>query len=333
MTAGPLASGMPAPSSEARPALRWVIVLTENWTMTPGSDPMQLVRWAQEAEDAGFDAAMTSEHIVLGPASGAAGRMPNPREYALPGNQDPDTPWPSTLLMLAAVAARTSTIRLAASAVIAPLRHPLQLAKELATLDALSGGRLTVQPTVSWHRDEYAALGVPFTERGARLDEHLQVWRLAWQAAATGSPFSFEGRFYRFDDVWVSPGPAQPDGPRLWFGGADMHDALLHRLVHHGHGWNPLGAPSGDDRARLSAGLQAVGRDLGDLELVGGTRATFTGGDSCADLGRALEDLPAKVAQGFTTFCIKPSQFIDDPADVGRFCREVVARGEALLAR
>ena len=76
-------------------------------------------------------------------------------------------PWPSSLVLLSAIAAATTRLRLAACAVIAPLRHPLLLARELGTLDLLSEGRLVVQPTVSWHRDEYEALGVPFRKRGA----------------------------------------------------------------------------------------------------------------------------------------------------------------------
>src|SRR5689334_23239832 len=141
---------------------RMCLILSENWTMTTGRDLATLVRWAREAEDAGFDSVMISEHIALGPAAGAAGLMANPREYALPGNQDPATPWPSSLVLLSAIAAATTRIRLVAGALISPLRHPLTTAKDLATLDRLSGGRLVVQPTVSWHRDEYDALGVSF---------------------------------------------------------------------------------------------------------------------------------------------------------------------------
>jgi len=121
----------------AQPKL--VLVLTENWTMMPGTDLKGLVRMASEAEDAGFDAVM-----VLGPDASAAGIMDNPRDWAYPGNQDPATPWPSSLILLAAMAAATSTLRLVAGAVIVPLRHPLLLAKELATLDQLSEGRLVV---------------------------------------------------------------------------------------------------------------------------------------------------------------------------------------------
>ena len=72
--------------------------------------------------------------------------------------------------------------------------------------------------------------------------------------------------------------------------------------------------------------MNAAGRDIRELELVGGTRAEFPGRDSVADLGRALEAIPPQAAEGFTTFCIKPSQFTDDPSDVGRLCREIIRR-------
>ena len=155
-----------------------ILILSENWTMTPPRDLPALVRFAVEAEDAGFDAVMVSEHVVLGPDAGSDGLPGNPRDYALPGNQDPATPWPGSLMLLSAVAAVTTRLRLVAGAIIPPLRHPLLLAKDLATLDLLSEGRLVVQPTVSWHRAEYEAFGVEFSSRGALLDEHLARRRL-----------------------------------------------------------------------------------------------------------------------------------------------------------
>ena len=133
------------------------------------------MRWAQVAEDSGFDSVMISEHVVLGPDASANGVMGNPRDYALPGNQDPEMPWPNSLLLLSAMASVTSRLRLVAGAIIAPLRHPLLLARELGTLDLISEGRLVVQPTVSWSKDEYAALDVPFTKRGKILDEQLEI--------------------------------------------------------------------------------------------------------------------------------------------------------------
>src|SRR6476660_10263467 len=110
-------------------APRLVLVLSENWTLTPPRDLRALVDMAAIAEEAGFDAVMISEHIVLGPSAGAEGIMGNPRDYAMPGNQDPAMPWPSSLVLLSAIAAATTRLRLAACAVIAPLRHPLLLAR------------------------------------------------------------------------------------------------------------------------------------------------------------------------------------------------------------
>src|SRR6266496_5597769 len=86
-------------------APRMCLILSENWTMTSGRDLPALVRWAREAEDSGFDSVMISEHIVLGPAAASNGLMANPREYALPGNQDPATPWPRSLVLLSSIAA------------------------------------------------------------------------------------------------------------------------------------------------------------------------------------------------------------------------------------
>jgi probable F420-dependent oxidoreductase len=312
---------------EHTPRLKLVLVLTENWTMLPGTGLPELVRMAQEAEDGGFDAVMLSEHVILGRDAGAAGRMDNPRDWAYPGNQDPATPWPSSLILLSAMAAVTSTLRLVAGAVIVPLRHPLLLAKELATLDLLAQGRLVVIPTVSWSRDEYGALGVPFGRRGELLDEHLA----AWEQVYAHTPASFDGAHYRFRDVYLEPKAYRPDGPRLWFGGQRLHPALLRRLVRYGHGFNPLGRPQPAELTALRTAMQAAGRDPAELEMVGGIRGTFPAPDAVADLGPALESIPDQWKQGFTTICVKPSMFIDDPRDLPRFCRQAVREANRLI--
>lgn len=302
------------------PAPRLVLVLSENHTLIPAGDLLGLVDMAVEAEHAGFDAVMMSEHVVLGAGSDHAGRPDNPREYALPGNQDPATPWPSSVVMLGAVAARTTTLRLVAGAIIPPLRHPLLIARELATLDRLSEARLVVQPTVSWHRAEYEALGVDYATRGARLDEHLDAWSRLWR----GSPADFEGTYYRFRGVWLEPGPNRPQGPRLWFGGQRVHEALLRRLVRWGDGFNPLGRPPDDDLERLRAAMAEAGRDPAELEMVGGTRGTFTDPGRPAPLDPALDEIPEQIARGFTTICIKPSQFADDVDEIPDLLRRIV---------
>ncbi len=305
-----------------------VLVLSECWTMTSPRELRRLARMAAEAEDAGFDAVMLSEHIVLGAGAGADGLMANPREYAMPGNQDPAMPWPDSQVLLAAMAALTSRLRLFAVAVIAPLRHPLALAKSLATLDLLSEGRLVVLPTPSWHRAEYDALGVPFAQRGERLDEHLAVWQAAWGP----SPASFHGRHYRFEDIYVEPKPHRSEGVALHFGSSSLHERLIARIVRYGSGVNPLGRISAGELDRLAAAMRAAGREPGELELVGGTRAVFPDERSVADLGAALASIPEQMAQGFSTFCFKPSQFTDDAGALGGLCREVIARVAALTA-
>ncbi|MGL6279597.1 MAG: TIGR03619 family F420-dependent LLM class oxidoreductase [Gaiella sp.] len=316
---------------EGRPARgpRLVLVLSENWTITPARDLRALVELAAVAEESGFDTVMVSEHVVLGPSAGAEGLMANPRAYAMPGNQDPATPWPSSIVLLAAIAAATTRIRLGAIALLAPLRHPLLIAKELATLDLLAEGRLVVQPTVSWHRDEYEALGVPFEQRGRLLDEHLAAWELLWR----DSPASFAGAHYAFDEVWLEPKPWRPDGPRLWFGGASLHPRLLRRLVEHGHGFHPLGAVRREDVEALRAALAEAGRAPEEVEIVGGMRSPFPDDHSVAPLGPAIDSIVPQWEAGTRTFCIKPNQYVDDVGDFPAWCAEVVERVGALGLR
>lgn len=304
--------------------IRLVLVMTEQDTLIPPRDLRGLVDLCVEAEAEGIDAVMMSEHILLGPSAGAEGVMLNRRDYAAPGNQDPSTAWPSSVVMLSAVGARTSRLRLAAAAVIAPLRHPLLLAKQLGSLDLLSNGRLVVLPTVSWHQDEYDALGVPFGERGRILDEQLEILAKSWG----DYPLSHEGKYFSFGPVWLDPGASGTDGPTMWFGGQGMPAPLVRRLVRYGHGLNPFGSLTSEDLDTVRSALEEAGRDPSCLELVGGIRGTFSSADDVADLGDALASLPAQLEAGFRSICVKPSMFLDDPRQFGAWCRELVSRVE-----
>ena len=268
---------------------------------------------------------MVSEHIVLGPSADAAGRPANPRDYALPGNQDPATPWPSPLVLLSAIAAATTRIRLVAGALISPLRHPLATAKDLATLDRLSGGRLVVQPTVSWHRDEYDALGVPFGQRGEILDEQLEIWAEAWN----GSPSSHGGKHYSFGPIWVEPhaGPPRWSGPVVRrFEPAPPADRppgpVREGLQPARPGRGPGPAGGGDGRRRAAAGRAGVRGAAPAACSPGRTRwRTWT---------RRCPPSRPSWPPGFTTICVKPSQFIDDTAAIGAFCRSLAAKAASL---
>jgi probable F420-dependent oxidoreductase len=307
---------------------RVVMVLSENWTLTSPRDLPALVELAVAAERAGVDTVMLSEHVVLGPSAGAAGRMENPRDYAAPGNQDPDTPWPDSVVLAAAIAARTTTLRVALAAIIAPLRHPLLLAKQLATLDLLARGRLVVQPTVSWAEEEYAALGVPFGQRGAILDEQLAAMHAAW----TQSPAAFAGSHFAFSDVYCEPQPFHAGGPPMWFGGQSLHPALLRRIARYGSGFHPFGTPTDADLTRLAEAMRAAGRDVSELEMVGGIRGRFDSPEAVADLDEALAGVPEQLARGFTSICFKPSMYTDDRTEVGAISTRVVEAVAAAAA-
>lgn len=231
-------------------------------------------------------------------------------------------PWPDSIVLASGIAAQTSRLRVALAAIIAPLRHPLLLAKQLATLDLLAGGRLVVQPTVSWHEEEYAAVSVPFRQRGARLDEHLAAWKEVWRH----SPASFGGQHYPFEDVYLEPKPTTPEGPGIWIGGSSVHPAVLRRLVAYGDGFHPLGQPGDAELTDLRDTLRREGRDPDEMEWIGGIRGRFPDGRSVADLDEALEQVPDQVRRGFTSICVKPSQFIDDPAKLPAFCDRLMTR-------
>jgi probable F420-dependent oxidoreductase len=296
------------------------MVLTENWTLEPHPSLSDLVELAVQAESVGVDGVMVSDHVVLGPTSNEHGEPLNLRDYALPGNQDPATPWPSPYVLLAAIASRTTTLRLVLGAIVSPLRHPLVTAKDLGTLDLLSDGRLAVLPTVSWHRDEYAALGVDFHRRGEILDEQLAIWRQVW----TTSPVAHHGRHYDFDAVWVEPKASRPGGPALWFGGSTVHEAVARRLASYGVGFNPLGRPSLDELRVLDDALAAVGRSRDEIEMVGGIRGRFADANGVAPLDVALEGVREQLALGYTTICFKPSMFTDARDQVVNVCERVV---------
>ena len=135
---------------------------------------------------------------------------------------------PSLAAVLGALAMRTSRVRLGTAVLLAPLHHPLRLAEDLAVVDQLSGGRLDVGIAPGYKPDEFAVLGVPKGERGARTDETIEILKLAWG----GERFSYAGKHFTFDDVIVAPPPVQPAGPPIWVGGSSL--AAARRAARYG---------------------------------------------------------------------------------------------------
>ncbi len=215
------------------------------------SYPEALVAVAQTAEQAGFDTLWAGEHHVLATSST---RIPPTSRYLNP------------VVALTYVAAFTRTIRLGTGVLLLPQHQPLILAKELASLDVLSGGRLIVGIGVGWAEAEFEALGVPFHERGARTEEYLAAMRTIWNEA----PAAYHGRSVSFQDVMAYPHPVQQPAPQIVMGGSAA--AVLRRAIEQANGWYGFGLDLEETAALLTQLRQAAERYarptwLGELEI------------------------------------------------------------------
>jgi len=304
------------------------VILSELDTLIKPHEERLVLRFAQQAEDAGYDGIHIIDHVVMGPHSDFKGLPDNPRAFRWVGNQRPDQHMPSQIVMMSAIAAVTSRIRLHATATLVPLRPPLLNAKQWATLDLISGGRLTITPIAGWQQEEYAAFGIPFEERSRRLDEQLEIMRLVWRE----TPASYEGKFYRFKDIYVMPKPVQPGGPEIIIGGDRMSKKVIERIVRYGSGYTLTSPPDSESLALLAAAMHKAGRDASTLKTSGLVFPVFTHADKPADLARSIEtSVPPLLAAGVHSITIKPSQFIDEPDEMPAFLREVDRRIEALV--
>jgi probable F420-dependent oxidoreductase len=186
---------------------------------------------ARAGEAAGFHSAMVADHVVFPVTSKSV------YPYTVSGEHPSDGDALEQFSILAFVAGITERLRLVSSVTILPYRNPVLSAKMLATIDVLSGGRLTVGVGVGWLEEEFAALGAAgFARRGAVSDEYLRIFRKLW----TQSPVSFAGEFHSFDAIRCEPFPLQKPHPPIWVGGHSA--AALRRTARYGDGWHPVGA-------------------------------------------------------------------------------------------
>jgi probable F420-dependent oxidoreductase len=207
-------------------------------------EPRTAARLAQAAEAAGFESLWGGEHVVL----------PDPQ--APPSPMAPREPILDPAIALTFAAAHTSRVRLGTGIIILPQRNPLVLAKELASLDVLSAGRLIVGIGVGYLEPEFRALGAPFKDRGAVTDEYLAAMRAIW---SQDNP-AYQGRFVSFANVQAHPQPAQRPHPPIVIGGRTA--PAFRRAVSQGHGWYGFGLD-----------VDATGRALEGLRQAAGTTA------------------------------------------------------------
>ena len=169
---------------------------------------------ARAAEKAGFESIWTVEHVVV--PSGYASTYPYDESGKMGGGQE-DFDITDPLIWLSYVAAATESIRLATGILILPQRNPVVLAKAVATLDRLSGGRMMLGIGVGWLQEEFAALGVPFARRGARTDDSIHALRALWSEECT----TYDGEFVSFSDVYSRPQPENGSVPIVIGGHSD----------------------------------------------------------------------------------------------------------------
>jgi probable F420-dependent oxidoreductase len=220
----------------------------------PCAEPETAAKVARAAEAAGFESVWTGEHVVL----------PDPQ--APPSPAPPEHPMLDPAVALAFLAGQTERLRLATGIIILPQRNPVVLAKELASVDVLSGGRLIAGVAAGYLKPEFDAIGVPFETRGARTDEFIDVLRALW----TQEKPAFEGPSVQFRGVDAQPRPVQKPHPPIVVGGTSP--PALRRAVTRGNGWygflRDLETAKAD-LAGLAAARRAVERPaaLGALEI------------------------------------------------------------------
>ena len=215
---------------------------------------------AQLAERRGYESLWTGEHMAL------------PAPQVPPSHRHPQHPFFDPIVGMTWLAAHTARIRLGLGILILPQRHPVQLAKELATLDILSNGRLIVGVGVGYLEAEYRAVGVDFSTRGARASEYAEALRTLW----TDDPPRYEGRFVMIDGVDAYPRPLTPGGPSVTVGGHS--GAALRRAVRYGSGWigfNLDPPAAGKHVQRLRAMAEEQGTDLDGFEISVGTHVAL----------------------------------------------------------
>jgi len=235
--------------------------------------------YLRQAEDLGFETAMLIDHVLVAPPA-----------YR--------TTWLEPITLLSALAGVTRTMRLGTLVLVLPFREPVQFAKQWATLDVLSGGRSILGVGVGWMEAEFEAVGVPHRERGARMNELLELVTALW----TQDRVTFEGRYYRVVDLELAPKPAQRPHPPIWIGGGTQPsekiygqtvpsvEPVLRRIARYAKTWVP----------HSSATAEMVDRDWHDLL------------DYMAEYGRPADDM-SKVYSNFV-HVLKPGERPEDAA-------------------
>jgi probable F420-dependent oxidoreductase len=221
-----------------------------------GADPAVIKDYAQTAEELGFLHILTYDHVI--------GANPSSRPGWKPPYSHLDN-FHEPFILFGYLAGLTKKVELVTGIIILPQRQTVLVAKQAATLDVLSSGRLRLGIGIGWNPVEYEALGENFKNRGRRSEEQIEVLRKLW----TQELVTFEGRWHKITDAGIKPLPVQRPIP-IWFGGTD--DRALRRLAKLGDGWFPLTGPDEKCRAaieKIHSYAREAGRNPNDIGIEG----------------------------------------------------------------
>ena len=209
-----------------------------------------LTSFAQLAEELGFDSLWVSDHVVVPRSLDSS--YPYSRDGGFP--VPPEMPFQEPIATLLFLAGVTQRVKLGTTVLVIPMRNPIVTAKQLATLDVLSNGRLLLGVGAGWMHEEFEMLGVPFERRGARCDEYIELYKALW----TEDNPSFHGKFWQIEQVGFAPKPAQKPHPPIWVGGHGPR--ALRRAGRLGDAWHAAGgAPE-----QVAEGYREVQRHAGE---------------------------------------------------------------------
>lgn len=224
------------------------------------ADPGILGEVARLAESLGYHSVFLADHILV--PRGLVSKYPYSRDGGFP--YDPDKDWLDPLVALGYLAGQTRTIRLGTSVTVVPMRHPIVTAKQIATADHLSGGRVIFGAGVGWMAEEFALLGESFHDRGRRMDEYLRLMKVLW----TEPNPHFTGEYFQIAECGFAPKPVQKPHVPIWIGGESP--AALRRAARLGDGWHSAGTSLAELPAKVHTvrqALAAAGRSEAEFVL------------------------------------------------------------------
>ena len=282
-------------------------------------DSRPVLDFVSLADRKGIDSVNVAEHVLMGDQR--LDDYPYADAKTRPMIFDERTPFADPLISLAGFAAVTKNIRLSTNVMLSPLHSATVLAKQLATLDRLSGGRVEIAVGTGWQKLEYDATGVPWEGRYGRMVETAQACRELW----TKAPASFHGRHINFDGVYSIPFPAQKGGIPQWFG-IGPSDRNIERIASVADGWAPLKVPldavTGTTK-RIKKRMEELGRDPSGFRVRLHLDPVFV--NDRPDLDATVAQAPKLRDAGATDVDIFVAAFVAKPEDLAPFIDKYAA--------